>query len=59
MAKAHRRLGEAEHAVERRMKGVADEVPDEQGFREAAEDLSARADRHLVTADEIERRAAD
>lgn len=56
-AQAHRRVAEAEHGVERRMKKIAGKVPDEQGFTHAADELSRRADRHLAKAEEIDDRA--
>jgi hypothetical protein len=37
-----------------RMKDVADKMPDQERFEEAADSLSERADRHLATADAIE-----
>jgi hypothetical protein len=56
-AVAHRRIGQAEHGVERRMKNVASEVGDPAGFRGAADEISDRADEHLRVADRIERDA--
>jgi hypothetical protein len=54
VSRAHRRLAEAEHGVEQRMKDLADKMPDQERFEEAADSLSERADRHLATADAIE-----
>jgi len=54
LAAAHRRVGQAEHAVERRMKEHADKVPDPEEMRRRAHELSAHGDRHLEKADALE-----
>ena len=57
LAKAHRRVGQAEHAVEERMKRVAPETADPGRFEAAADELSEKADQHLKAADRVEKRS--
>jgi hypothetical protein len=54
---AEHRLGEIEHATERRMLDVADKLPDPEDVRRRARALSERADQHLAEA--VEQRARD
>ena len=51
LADAYRRLGKAEHAVERRMLDHADNVPDPEHMRERAGRVSDNGRRHLAKAD--------
>jgi hypothetical protein len=53
-AQAQRRLGETEHAVEETMHGAADKLPDPEGVRQRARELSESGDRHLRRAEQIE-----
>ena len=50
LADAHRRLGEAEHTVERHMLEQAINVPDPEYTQERAYRISKRGDRHLSEA---------
>jgi hypothetical protein len=54
LAEAHRRLGEAEHDVERRMLDQADHVPDPEHMRERAHRISEVGERHLAAARRLE-----
>ncbi|WP_136697304.1 hypothetical protein [Geodermatophilus dictyosporus] len=54
LAAAHRRVGHAGHAVERRMLGLADEVPDPEAMRIRAREPSAHGDGRLAKADALE-----
>jgi hypothetical protein len=54
LAETHRQLGEAEHAVERRMLDQADNVPDPEHMRERAHRISESGDRHLAAARRLE-----
>ena len=58
LARKHRRIAAAEHAVEERMKQVAsdhaDDLGDAHGLEATADEISAQADRHKDVADRIE-----
>jgi hypothetical protein len=56
LADAHRRVAEREHRVEERMKHVAPETSNPESTREAADEISARADEHLETAEHLDAR---
>jgi len=57
LADAHRRIADAEHAVERRMLDQAEAVPDPEHMRRRAHAISEKAREHEDTADRIEQRA--
>jgi len=58
LARKHRRIAAAEHAVEERMKQVAanrpNELDDPERLERAAEEISARGDVHEEAAERIE-----
>lgn len=54
LARAHRRIAAREHADEDRLKDLADKTNDPEGFEQAAEEISERADEHLEAAERIE-----
>ena len=54
LADAHRRLGEAEHTVERHLLDQATNVPDPEYTRERAYRISKRGDRHLLEAQRLD-----
>jgi hypothetical protein len=58
LARKHRRIAAAEHAVEERMKDVAanrhDELVDPAGLEQAADEISEHAERHEDVAERIE-----
>ncbi|WP_091771007.1 hypothetical protein [Blastococcus aurantiacus] len=54
IAEAHRRIGDAQHGVARRMLKLAGSVPDPEEMRRRAFALAASADRHLVKAAQLD-----
>ncbi|MGY1595181.1 hypothetical protein ACI79D_24670 [Geodermatophilus sp. SYSU D00708] len=57
LADAHRRIADAEHAVERKMLDHAEAVPDPENMRDRAHAISDNAREHDQTADRVEQRA--
>ncbi|MDP9460997.1 MAG: hypothetical protein M3Q22_12410 [Actinomycetota bacterium] len=57
LADAHRRIAHAEHAVERKMMGQPEAVPDPEHMRRRARVVSENARQHEKTAGRIEQRA--
>ncbi|MGY1624800.1 hypothetical protein ACI789_21555 [Geodermatophilus sp. SYSU D00965] len=57
LADAHRRIADAEHAVEQKMLDHADAVPDPEHMRRRARAISDNAREHDQTADRVEQRA--
>ena len=58
LADAHRRIAEAEHALEQRMLEQADGVPDPEHMRRRAHSISENARVHDEAADRVERRSS-
>ncbi len=57
LADAHRRIADAEHAVERKMLDQSEAVPDPEHMRRRARAVSENAREHEKGADRIEQRA--
>ena len=59
LADAHRRIADAEHALERKMLELADAMPDPQHMRRRARSISENARVHDAAADSIECRGGE
>jgi hypothetical protein len=56
-ADAHRRIADAGHGVEERVKALARKLPDPENADHAADELSRRADEHIAVAERSDDRA--
>ena len=59
IARAHRQIAQAEHAVEDRLKMLASQLPDGDVVRDGAEQISEAAERHAQVAERLDRTADD